>query len=374
MTSVYNSFQSLPPAALQLLKETQKRDYFQGYDWLRNLCANGLEPGTEPRLVVAGAAGKDSDNTALLSLRHPPGQPGSIIQGWRAAGRGVASLTSYQSVRFGLLLPANPANHPVLARQLAANLASAVQPALLDLSHLEPACPGVHEFSRALEEHGYAIEAYQHSQNIFERVAGLRFSDYLQRRPSQVRLTAARKARQLERHYDCRFRVVSDSSGLEPALADYEAVLEGSWKDPEPFPKFTRSFIKDAAKAGVLRLGRLHVDGVPVAAQIWIISNGRATIYKLHYLSSMSRQAVGAVLSLKMFQYMLEVEQVTEIDFGVGGEPHKRDWLAKTRPLSGLLAFEKNSRVGRSLQLKYLSRLKLRRLRSGLRARHLPER
>lgn len=371
MTMLFKSVRDLPQGAIALLKETQARDYFKGYDWLRNFCEHGLEPGAEPRFVVAGSQAGGAGDTALLCLRSPPGQPGSIIEGWRAAGRGFASLTNYQSVRFGLHLPSDPSRHAALASQLADNLLSAIKPALLDLSHLEPASPGLTDFRGALENHGYAIEEYQHSQNIFERIDDLSYSGYLQMRPSQVRSTDARKARQLERKHDCVFRVVTDPRELAPAWADYETVLEGSWKDPEPFPKFTRALIRDAASAGVLRLGLLHVDGSPVAAQVWIVSGDRATIYKLHYLSSMSRQAAGAVLSLKMFRHMLEEERVREIDFGVGDEAHKRDWLADSRPLTGMLAFAQNSPVGQAMRLRYLSRQQLRRFRASMRGKLL---
>lgn len=372
MKQPVSSVDDLPAGALALLRDCQQRDYFQGLDWLRNFCANGLEPDAQARLIAAEGSHDGKPCHGLLALRTPPGQPGAFVEGWKAAGRGLASLTSYQSTRFALHLPADNATHPPLARALSAKLTATAAPALLDINLLEPASAGIEEFRSALEADGYETEPYVYSHNQFESVAGLSFAEFLACRPSQVHKTYTRKARQLARKHDCRFRVLAASENLDAALADYEAVLAGSWKDVEPFPLFTRQLIRDAAVAGVLRLGLLYVDDKPVAAQLWIVSNGRATIYKLHYLETMAKQAVGAVLSLNMCEHALEVDEVAEIDFGVGNEAHKVAWLAESRPLTGLLAFERSSLLGRYLRSKHHTRARLREFRSTLRQQFKP--
>lgn len=367
MSGIFNSVDELPESALQLVKEVGERDYFQGLDWLRNFCAFGMARDVEPLLIVADDSSEFPGETAMLGLRRPSGQAGSEIEGWWGCDRGTSGLTSYQSVRFGLHLPADSGSHASLTRQLVAMLVANDAPVVIDLSHLEPGTPGIKEFCNALEAQGYFVRHYTHSQNLYEQVTGQAFSEFLARRPSQVRSTYARKARQLDRKQDCRIIVQSSVSGLEPALADYESVLTGSWKDPEPFPVFTNHLIRAAAAAGVLRLGLLYVSGTPVAAQVWIVTAGRATIYKLHYLEAFAKQAVGSILCLKMIQHMLETERVDEIDFGVGDESHKRLWLAQARPLNGILAFKKSSAIGRALALRYSGRALLRKMRSRLR-------
>lgn len=367
MSGIFNSVDELPDSALGLLREVGERDYFQGLDWLRIFCAHGMAPDAEPLLIVANDSPDSSGKTAMLGLRRPSGQAGSEIAGWWGCDRGASGLTSYQSVRFGLHLPADSGSHARLTRQLVAMLVANDAPVVIDLSHLEPGTPGIEELCDALEAQGYSVRHYTHNQNLYEQVAGQTFSEFLANRPSQVRSTYARKARQLDRKKDCRISVQSSATGLEPALTDYESVLTGSWKDPEPFPEFTGNLIRAAAAAGVLRLGLLYVDGTPVAAQVWIVTASRATIYKLHYLQAFAREAVGSVLCLKMIQHMLETERVEEIDFGVGDESHKRLWLAQTRSLNGILAFKKSSAVGRVLELRYSGRALLRNIRSRLR-------
>src|SRR5205085_12060471 len=123
---------------------------------------------------------------------------------------------------------------------------------------------------------------------------GMSFDEWWAKRPAKLRNTAERKAK---------------AAGLEieilrtfdpAAWADYEAVYEASWKGEEGSPTFLRALAEQEGAAGTLRLGIARKDGKPVAAQLWLVENGRATIHKLAYDEAAKALSPGTVLSLAM--------------------------------------------------------------------------
>jgi CelD/BcsL family acetyltransferase involved in cellulose biosynthesis len=90
------------------------------------------------------------------------------------------------------------------------------------------------------------------------------------------------------------------------------------------------------AENGTLRLGLLYLDDKPAAAQFWIVSAGKAVIYKLAYDETMKRTSAGSILSKAMFEDVYRQDQLLEIDYGVGSEPYKRDWMNNVRSIHGM--------------------------------------
>src|SRR5690606_17938235 len=167
------------------------------------------------------------------------------------------------------------------------------------------------------------------------------FAKYWARRPSRLRHTVERARRRLNREHDWRVDIV-DMSGpaLESGIAAYEAVYAQSWKEPEPCPAFMPELMRMAAAQGVLRLGLMWVDGVVVAAQVWLVSAGKASIYKLAYASGAERLSAGSVLTTALMQHVMEVDLVTEVDYLMGDDAYKRDWMSSRRERVGLVAFD----------------------------------
>ena len=83
----------------------------------------------------------------------------------------------------------------------------------------------------------------------------------------------------------------------------------------------------------------MRVDHEPAAAQIWLISGRRATIYKLAYDERFAPLSIGSILTKTMFDHVLENDGVSEIDYGVGSERYKRDWMSHSRRVIGLIGF-----------------------------------
>ena len=61
-------------------------------------------------------------------------------------------------------------------------------------------------------------------------------------------------------------------------------------------------------------------------------------IYKLAYDEKFGHLGVGSILSRELFRIALDEDHVDEIDYGVGSEPYKKDWMTAVRQIRGLEA------------------------------------
>src|SRR5690606_21002064 len=89
-------------------------------------------------------------------------------------------------------------------------------------------------------------------------------------------------------------------------------------------------------------------------------------IYKLAHDPDYNALSVGSLLTAHMFEHAIDVDQVSEIDFGVGDEPYKRDWTDTRRQRIGLQAVNLRTLRGFLLGMRLTIRDVLRNL--GLRS------
>jgi CelD/BcsL family acetyltransferase involved in cellulose biosynthesis len=156
--------------------------------------------------------------------------------------------------------------------------------------------------------------------------------------------------------------LVTGGDALEPGIAAYETVYAQSWKETEPFPLFNAALMRATAAKGLLRLGLFWHDGLPVAAQIWVVDNGQATVLKLAHDEAAKAASPGTVLTALMLQHLLDQEHIVWIDFGRGDDPYKRLWAGERRQRIGVVLA--NPRHPRGLA--FLARHALGRARQAL--------
>ena len=199
----------------------------------------------------------------------------------------------------------------------------------------------------ALRQAGFATDTYFCFGNWYTPLGAFGpggFAAYWAQRPSTLRHTVDRAMRRLDRaHPGWRLGVTTGANTpeqVEAALAAYQAVYAQSWKEPEPAVRFIPELVRLAAREGWLRLGVLHMGEQPVAAQLWLVHGGTAHIYKLAYVQGFEKLSVGSVLTAHLMRHVIDVDGVQELDYGMGDEPYKQDWMTHRRERVGLVAFD----------------------------------
>jgi CelD/BcsL family acetyltransferase involved in cellulose biosynthesis len=334
------SLAELPQHYERRFSEITHGNYFLSPGWFKNFQETALESGARAIFYVVEEVPAGGRPRALLPMRTPAGQNGSILNGIWLRGRTLASMTNYQSVCYAPVSSPEDSELRSVMRMLVAKVCSE-RPrwSLIDLNLLDPTSPVFSELVDAFYAVGMVVRTYTHAVNIYDTVDGRSYAEFLKQCSSVVRKTYHRLARKLYERKRTRFEVISDARELKHALRDYQRVLDNSWKEAEPFPDHTPGMLRDAASSGAMRLGFLYVNDEPVATQIWIVKGAEATIYKVHYDQRFKDDSVGSILTAHMFEQAIDVDEVDRISFGVGDAKHKRFWLKKNRPYCGIVAF-----------------------------------
>ncbi|MEY2683379.1 MAG: hypothetical protein RJA09_523 [Pseudomonadota bacterium] len=196
----------------------------------------------------------------------------------------------------------------------------------------------------ALGRQGLLTSTYFCFGNWYTPLAPGGFGVYWHQRPSTLRHTVERATRKLDRlQPGWRMVVVTGQDTpeqVEQALAAYQAVYAQSWKVPEPAVRFVPELVRLAARQGWLRLGVLYLQDQPVAAQLWLVSEGTAHIFKLAYVQGMEKWSVGSVLTAHLMRHVIDVDGVRELDYGQGDDAYKKDWMTHRRERVGLLVWD----------------------------------
>jgi len=170
-------------------------------------------------------------------------------------------------------------------------------------------------------------------------------STYLQNRPGALRSTLKRMGKKFAADGGT-LRVIQGGTDLERGLASYLQVYAASWKKAEGYPGFVPGLIRTCASKGWLRLGIASLGQQPVAAQIWIVSEGKASIYKLAYDERFKAYAPGTLLTAQLMQHAIDVDAVAEVDYLIGDDPYKQDWMTERRERWGIVAYNPATPLG----------------------------
>ncbi len=311
-------------------------DLYQTWAWFENFDLHGRPPELESAFVLVEGAEGPARLCLPLALRAR--SPAAVY------GPAVVALSNYYSSLFG---PVAALQDSDLAHCRAAVRAlRALGPAadVLDLQPLDREGAFFRAMSEALRLEGYAVDSYFCFGNWHLPCAGLDFKSYYASLSSRVRNTVQRHRKKLDKNglWAMEFHH-QPGPALENAIEQFNQVYSRSWKVPEPFPHFVPGLCRTAAREGWLRLGVLRVGDAPAAAQLWLVRNGRALIYKLAYDEAFSAFSPGSVLTCEMFRRALDDEKVVDIDYLTGDDAYKRDWMRERRERVGLVAFRRAS-------------------------------
>lgn len=241
-----------------------------------------------------------------------------------------------------------------------------------DILRLEPLPQDAAEFSemaKAFTETGIPVQEYFCFGNWYLPTGGRSYREYFKSLPSITQNTVQRKTKKFEKSGRGEIQIVTGGPELEKAIAAYQAVYLASWKVPEPYPEFVPGLIRLCAREGWLRLGVVYVDGQPAASQLWVVTHGKAAIYKLAYDERYSELSVGSILTAKLMEYVLDNDRVAEIDYLTGDDPYKRQWMSHRRERWGIVAFNPGTIQGFAAAARHIGGRRLKRTMSRLRTR-----
>ena len=350
----WESLDLLPQHFDALLAEVNIANYYSHSSWYQNFLGTCLDPGDQ--VIFFGLSSDDGQPLAILPLRraHPAN---GIFSPRRISGLSNFYTCSYQP------LVNSSANLAEISRALAIALRQHLAPIdVLQLDSLprQPNWPAL--LQSGLREAGFVTDSYFHFAQWYEDVSGLDYEGYLAKRPGKLRNTINRRERKLRAEGELSFNLYMAPPEIANGMASYEQVHLNSWKVAEPYPEFAAGLAKEAATAGALRLGILELNNRPIAAQIWLVMNGRATIFKLSYDEAYKALSPGTVLTAWMVRQALKNDQLREIDFGRGDDPYKRDWLSQRRENWGLIACNTRTLAGLAAATRFWLPAKIKRL------------
>lgn len=300
-----------------------------GLDWFRNLAHNGLAQG-ETALCFGIGQGMD---TIILPVRFT--QEEGVLR----------SLSNYYTSLFSPLAVGVPTldNLAYLFRGLAQDRRGWHSLSLYPMAQDDPM---FRQTLSALRAGGWLAFPYYGFGNWYMPVAKHSFAEYYAGLSSRLRNTAERKEKKFLAGGRGQITLVCDETGVETAISAWEKIYNASWKRPEPYPRFMPGLIRMCSARGWLRLGLAHYDGEPVAAQVWIVHASKACIYKLAYDEKYSKLSAGTVLSKFLMRHVLDEDRVAEVDYLIGDDEYKKDWMSHRRERWGIVAYNPRTMAG----------------------------
>jgi len=331
-------FRRLPDGLDAIFAAAADDSFFALPGWYDLMARHGVPPATETRIYSDERTG----SAAALVLQ--------VVDS--GSGRRLASLTNAYSVEHGVLCAPATDAATGLDKILGTILDESPRWDAITLEELDPRAASYRAAAAALRRAGFFVECVFHSGTWYQETAGMSFADYLAGRPSELRNTFRRKRRRAAAGGRLKTAHYAGPADIDQAIADYETIYARSWKPAEAYPDFIPALIRFAAEEGALRLGVSTVDGVPAAAQFWILWNGRAVIYKLAHDQRFDDLSLGTLLTMEMIERVLGEDHPHEINLGRGDDPYKKLWLPQRRERWGITAANPRTRHGLGLGLK----------------------
>ena len=214
----------------------------------------------------------------------------------------------------------------------------------------------------AIAGHFPAHKVFAQTGNIYQ--ASLNdFEQYYQQRPSQLRNTIKRRSKKLAKEHQYEISIITNLADFTIAFSDYKKIYQQSWKGEE----YSFAFIEDVCLAALnenkLRLGLLYINGEAAAAQIWFVQDclsvtgkleKNVSIFKLAYNPQYQKYSVGSILSMALSEHVIKNDQATSIEFGMGSEPYKSDWLANKRKRVSYQVFNQRCFYGKLSTIRHI--------------------
>ena len=338
------------------LEQAPEATLFSSIEWFENLEQYGFATSAkQPRqLRLLVATDSLTGQVACLPL---------LVQG------STGALSNYYSGLFAAM-QWQPEAGLLAWRALDLALAHALRPQLsgapaLRLAPLDSEATLTTALEEGLRATGFCVDRYFAFANWYLEVGTMTSLQYFSTLPAPLRTSIERGTARLKKA-GWRYHVQqTDDANLEASIQSFVSVYNQSWKDSEPNADFIPNLIRVAAARGWLRLAVIELDNQPIAAQLWLVQNGKAYIFKLAFVKGFERLSPGSVLTWSLMAHVMDTDKVSQVDFLSGDDHYKKDWMSHRRERIGLVAFDKRSLQGNWQAVCHFTRKFLQGLRQG---------
>lgn len=313
----------LPEDVRQLFTQAESQDVEFGLDWYKNLAKTVYQNDGGVRIYVLRENGIPVAAMPVHTIET-------------VLGRQIQSLSNFYTTLYAPIIGAGLS--AVALAEFISALRRALSPVVsfrFDL--MDPLTPSFVILKQALRMAGFSPYDYFCTGNWYLPVQ-CQWKEYLHERDGLLRSTIKRMTKKIATAGGT-MELISEVRDVERGLADYQKVYANSWKTPEPYLDFIPGLLQTCAKRGWLRLGIARIGNKPIAAQIWIVANGKASIYKLAYDQAFKAQAPGTLLTAMLMEHALDVDRVTEVDYLIGDDNYKKNWMSHRRERWGIIAY-----------------------------------
>ena len=294
-----------------------------GIDWLRHLAATTL-PANERAYIYVASLSPSEFVACPVRLNRETAQ--------------VHALSNYYSSLYSpIVRSSQPRN---LFTALFRFLAKTEKINTITLSPCDVSSDVFSDVQFALQDGGWkGLHTWACFGNWTHSVVDNAYKTYYSALPSNLRNTIRRKSHKFLQTGRGKLSLIEQCENLTAATQQFQSVYQRSWKQEEPYPTFIPGLLELAARKGWLRLGIASYDGKPVAAQLWLVNNNTAYIYKLAYDEAYKQLSPGTVLTAYLMEHGISVDGVSTIDYLTGDDAYKKYWMSAGRERMGVAAF-----------------------------------
>jgi hypothetical protein len=341
---------------LEAFSKYEVEDPQFGISWLTNMASYALNADEQAVLYVARLS---VDNFVVLPIKL------------NTRSLHAQSLsTFYTSTYSPVVCSGTP---EILFLALFQHLARVEKIATISIYPMDSNSPSFGVIQRVLLQAGWkGIHRYFCFGNWIHELGSASYQSYLASRPTRLRNTIVRRTRQYLDADRGSIRIVQGGDTLESAIEEYVAIYKCSWKREEPYPEFVPQLLRLAASRGWLRLGIATYDKVPVAAQIWLVSQGTAFIFKLAYHEQYKQLSPGTVLTAYLVEHVIDKDSVSRIDYLSGDDDYKTDWMSVRRERHGVAAYNPCTLRGSAVLVMHTLNALIKKIRAGLLSTNAP--
>ena len=327
----YTDWDQLPESANALFEQGEKDNLFFSRPWFENLTTS-----------------LDDNESMLLACVQAENKVMAILPLVKSTGTTLASLKHRYTTHYSLLLAEPEHDQQPVLTCLVEGLSQLPLRGLL----LEPVAGNdnkINGLQQVMETTGYRCEKLFRHYNWIYRVKEQSYEEYMAARPARLRNTISRKKRKLDREHGYEIRLFTGDE-VPHAMPDYYTVYNASWKANEQYVDFLDGIVKGFSNPGWSRLAVLYVKEQPVAAQLWFVLHGKASIFRLSYDQKWKQYSPGSILTSFLMEYVIDTDKVEEIDFLTGNDAYKQDWMSERRERYALSCVRNIKPVGRYKQ------------------------